>query len=464
MKRSFLIILPGLVAAAAAAPALLGVQLERNYRATVEQMVGDGLRVVRSQYQRGWLSSTAETDLLIAMPTGDNQGGRKDLVLTLRNHIDHGPLIPDGSVLMGRMETELLSDGEPMFSPGGPSQLRTRVALLGQQTTMVVDLPAQTIAEAEGRPGLVFEGLSGELRFGESNGYLAGALEMTGLALVKGAQPVMRVRGATASWQMRRGAGGLLFGNAHLGLDRAEIADPVQGTRVTLQGFAVESTSRVTDDRVDMRLSYTLAQASIDDRAYGPADVRVHLGNLSAEVLGRIREQLAEKKARGLGREQKSLAVLGILMTNAPQLLRSDPSFAIEHLRLDTPDGTIEGNLYAQARGMVWPTSDPTEPLRSLDIKASLRLPEPVFRVLLEPGAREQQAAVLDARRRAGEIIAESTPEQRAVEVQRMVDQQLTDIIRQGILRRDQQALTMSARLRDGRLEINGRRFPLPVR
>lgn len=455
-------VLPGLLAAAASAPALIGLQLERGYRATVAQMAADGLRVTRSEYQRGWLSSKAETDLVLAMPAGDDQRAPRDLVLTLRNDIDHGPLLQEGAVLMGRVDTQLLANGETMFSPHHPAEFSTRVALLGDKTSVIVDLPARAVAGAGDHPGLEFEGLAGELHFGQTRGSLDGELAMTGLALVVDGQPVIRARGVTANWQMLRGVGGLLFGDARLGLEGIEIADPVQGTRVSLQGFVVESKTRIADEQVEMRLSYTLARASVDDSDYGPADVRLRLGNLSAQVLGRIREQLAQNKARELDRDQKPLAALGILMTNAPHLLQNDPVFAIERLHLETPDGAVEGSLSMQAQGMVWPASDPAEPLRRLTAMASLRLPEPVFRALLEPGARERQVAALEARRLAGEPVEETTQEQREEEIQQMVGQQLADIIGQGILRRNHQELTLSARLRGGRLEINGRGFPLP--
>ena len=463
MKRPFLMLLPGLLAAAAAAPALTGLQLERSYRAAVDQMIGAGLTVVRSEYQRGWLSSKAETDLLLVIPAGDEQGVGKELVLTLRNRIDHGPLVPDGAILMGRMETYFLANGDSIYPPQQRALVSTRLALLGRNTTTAVDLPARMIAEADDHPGVEFQGLAGELRFDETRDSLAGKLEMTGLTLVKDGQPVMRLRGVTANWKMRRGVGGLLFGDAALGLESGEIADPVQGTRVSLQGFAVESVSSVLDDNVEMRLRYNLAMASVGHRDYGPAEVRVHLGNLSAQVLGRIRESLAETKARNLDQQSRSLAALGILMTNAPLLLRNDPNFAIERLHLETPDGTLEGSLSVQAQGMVWPASDPGEVLSKLNAAASLRLPESVFRSLLEPGARQRTTVALEARRQAGKPVEETGEGQREQDIHRMVEQQLADIIGQGILLRNGQELTFSATLRDGRLEVNGRDFPLPL-
>jgi len=463
MKKTSAWVLLCLLASAAAAPALIGLKLERDYQATVDQMIHKGLKLVRSEYRRGWLSSEAEMDLLLARPTGDGQDNSTDLVLTLRNRIEHGPLIADGSILMARMETQLLADAEPVFPPDRPAVVRTRMELLGRSTTMVINLPSREIAEADGHPGLEFEGLAGEVRFGETRDSLAGELELIGLAMVKDGQRVMRVGGVTANWQMRRGHAGLLFGDAALVLEDAELADPVQGTRVSLQGFAIASASSVLDDNVEMHLDYTLARASVDDRVYGPAELSIRLGNLSAQVLGRVREALAQTNTPNLDEEQKSLAVLDILMTNAPQMLRNDPNFAIERLHVETPDGAVEGSLAVQARGMVWPASDPAEALRKLNAEASLRLPEPVFRALLEPGARQRLVAALEARRLAGKPVEEPTGEQRQQEIQRMVEQQVADIVGQGILLRNGEELTLAVRLRRGRLELNGRDFPMPA-
>jgi uncharacterized protein YdgA (DUF945 family) len=43
-----------------------------------------------------------------------------------------------------------------------------------------------------------------------------------------------------------------------------------------------------------------------------------------------------------------------------------------------------------------------------------------------------------------------------------MVEQQLADIIGQGILLRNGEELTLAVKLRRGRLAVNGRDFPLP--
>lgn len=92
MKKSVLAVVALLVLAAVGLPFWFGREAEKTYGAMLEQLShGGGIQLTPKNYERGWLSSTAETAIRIP---------ELPVQFIARHRISHGPL-PFDRILEG---------------------------------------------------------------------------------------------------------------------------------------------------------------------------------------------------------------------------------------------------------------------------------------------------------------------------------------------------------------------------
>lgn len=405
-----LVILGGL----AAAPAIIGFQVETSYQEMLLRLQELGLKPEQQSYHRGWFSSSADT--LLALDSGGAEASQR---LRLRSEIRHGPVSAAGDLMLASMVSRL----HPADTPEADSlRLDTRFGFDGRGVTQVA-ASAWEQAAAEKQPGIWLGGADGRLEYELTGEQASGAFSLPFLELQT--LPGDRLRLETIRWNFSRTA---LSHGIPLGEGRFEAASmtlPANAMRplaLDMRGLEAEFSNQEAEGALQIRVAYRIDALDLDQKRWGPAGLVIRLDGLPAKAIGRIQRQAQAGQVNALGE-------LGALLANGLE-------FSLRDLSLQTPEGELQGELRLSVPKLDDALrANPLMILAQIQGEAFLRLPEALYFSLTA---------------QAGDA-----PEQDpASRLQAMLDQQY--------LVRDGDFLQARVRLQNGMLEINDKPISLP--
>lgn len=460
--KKYLVLFAVVAAVVLALPGVVGWQMEARYQELVERAQQAGLRVTANSYQRGWFTAVAETELEPALPQQATDLAAIDLRFKIRSRIDHGPLVAAGLGL-GEIDSEILVDDEQLFPKEYPASIETLVALDGGGRIQL-ELPPLTLEPQSDRPAAEFSGLSAQLDFDRQ--FQANQLQaqMAGLMLSEGGNTVLEVGPVEMDSRSWGGPAGLTLGGGSFTVERLLFNNPAQDVTVVLSGLSAEIESSGQDQQIGGSASYRLQMAEIGGETYGPGVIRFEFSNFSAPVLAQMQQEFEQMSQQELSEQQQGMVVMSILLSSVPKLLENDPGLALRQLRLVTPDGVIEGHLALQSRGLKWEEiGSPGKLLGKLAADMSLRMPQRLLRLALEQRVLNQIVQQYQQRQSLGEEVEMPNAAQLQSMVENQIEQQLSQLLGQGILERDGDRLATVAVLADGLLTVNGKTVPLQM-
>jgi uncharacterized protein YdgA (DUF945 family) len=434
MKKVFGVLALVLLLGLAAAPYVFGVRAEASYRAfmaRINQEAGD-VRMVPESYERGWLSSTAQTR--VEVPPGK-------AVLWLRHRIVHGPFPWDRLRRLELRPVQAIVRTEVGAGPAGTASAalpaRTVLALDGAAVTEIGALASQGTAEVTGGESIQWGGVHGEVRVPSDLRRIDGSLKAPGLHLssAAGQWTLEDLRGRLA---LRQGAEGLTLGEMSLGASRLAYRPSSQGSApVSLAGGHLSTESSAQNGQVAVVFDLGLDGLDLQDVHYGPATFRLSLSRLDAVTLGRLRREMRSLEREGLTEQEARAGAVLRLLEWLPRLLAAGPRVDLR-LLATAPSGTVRGT------GVVWLTPGPDAlPVLSLGwldrVKADAE-----FRA---PAALVDALVAADERGSAGGSAA-GGPQQR-----------LHALLEQGYVVKEGRDYVLRARLEGRKLTVNG----LPV-
>jgi uncharacterized protein YdgA (DUF945 family) len=464
--KKFIILLVILVICVLAAPGIIGFQAETRYQELLSEMEKGGFEIAKSDYQRGWFDSSAETELRIstASATGPAQGGMpEEFRFTLRSEIIHGPLSPDGGFGVAQIRTHVISEGETLFPQQTDGLLKTNIDLDGNGIT-VVDVPSLETGQAEGETGVRFDGITGTVTFNAQFSEFDMDLGMPGLVINGKDGELFEIDSIALISESKKGIAGLMLGEAAFTIARIKFADPAENMAVDIDGIKITAETRAEGDKLLFSAIYALQAVKVKEELYGPAEIQISARNLAADTVAKMKQEIEEINSQKLPEAQRGMAVLSVLMGTGSDLLKSDPLLAIDRLQVETPEGSIQGEFSVQSRGLtIEEISNAPVALNKLEVEASLRMPETLFVALFENQSRSEIMKRIELRRQLGEEVEEPSAEELEEYTKSMAAQKLNGLIQQEFLVRDGKYLASVGGLSGGLLTVNGKTVALPT-
>ncbi|MFN2382348.1 MAG: DUF945 family protein [Guyparkeria sp.] len=427
MKRLILAVVVVIAAVLAAAPFVTGHVMEGSL-AEVDRFPGarDALALEMTDYQRGYLESRAESELLLRLPE------QEPLSVKLTHRIDQLPGID------GRYATV-----HTTWEPTAPELREELAVIFGEDAefTLATALYPDGSSHSTGRipaverDGVEFSGA--DLRLDtKADGRFDYRLEGDRLAVDHKAEGVdsgsaMVGEGLrlVASGQVAED-GFVWDSDGRLELDRLEIAESSEFGWV--EDFVLRFDSARDEDQWGFAVDYAVGEAMFEDETFRDAQMRLAVDRLDAEAVRALVERmetLQELAARGAAIDE---ALTDAVMTELPALMSHGPRIAIEPLRATTAEGDTAITLAAELpAGMMDGEPNPMmwmAMLSALVVEGSLEMPI----ALLEKSAvaRGQRAAV--------------------------VEEQLAPLVAQGWLSVEDGVVTTKVDFRQGNLKLNG--------
>ncbi|MFI9652323.1 DUF945 family protein [Guyparkeria halopsychrophila] len=427
MKRLILAVVVVVAVLLAAAPFVTGHVMESTL-AEVERFPGtrDALELEVTGYQRGYLESMAESELLLRLPE------QEPVRVTLTHRIDQMPGID------GRYATVYTT-----WEPTTP-ELRDELAeVFGDDAefTLATALYPTGASHSSGRipaverAGVDFSGADIELDT-TAAGHFDYRLEGERLAIDDQAEGV-ESGSAVVTEGIRLIASGQVAedgfvwdSDGRFEIDRLEIVEANGQGRV--EDFVLRFDSARDEDQWGFSVAYEVGEAVIEGEEFRDAEMRFAVDRLDAAAVRALvqrLETLQELAARGASIDQ---AVTDAVVAELPALMSHGPRIAIEPLRATTAEGDTEITLVAElpagvSKGepnpMMWMAM-----LSALVIEGSLEMPL----ALLEKSAaaRGQRVGI--------------------------VEEQLAPLVAQGWVSVEDGVVTTSVDFRQGNLQLNG--------
>ena len=442
IRKTLLLGLLTLLCLAVAAPALVGLYLEREFAHVVARLERPGVsRVTHARFKRGWLSSTANVRIELAAPLCQ---APPCAGTTLRTRIHHGPLPFDAPLAQGDGFEPSLGVGvtdidlaslwptrvfEPALAPlrlvtrvgfdavarsrlrfdgrtldisrdrllahieTAPIEARAQIPLAGGPITVEADAPEFSIVGAEGGQ-LAWHDLEARL---DASG--SGSIRARSLSLADGLGQALLLQTLAWQWQSLPGASG----------------------------------------RVSARLDGRIARAVLDNQEYGPlqfeaqvADLDVHAGQALFDQVGRLRDIETG--------ELDEAARAELYSQTLPAVLAGGPRIDIPRLRLTTPQGDVRLRLRIQAPERMRRARLLADVVSQLDVDFETRVPAGL--------ARDLAVQVMQSSGRSPHTIEQAD-----------IDRALAELVQQHLIEAvdDGSAYRLRLTIEGGRLTLNGR-------
>lgn len=442
IRRTLILGVLALLVLAAAAPALVGLYLEREFAGVVARLDRPGVtRVTQARFERGWFSSTATMRLELAPPlcSAPPCAGT-----TVHTRIHHGPL-PFGAPLardegfepslgVGVTDIDLASLWpRRVFEPAlAPLKVLTRVGFDGVARSRLrfdgrtLDISRdRLLAHIETAP------IEADVRIPLSGGSLALDANAPEFSIV-GAD------GGQLAWHeldARLDAGG----SGTVRARSLSLADGL-GQALLLKTLAWQWQSLPgAPGRLSARLDGRIARAVFDNEAYGPLALEARVADLDLHAWHGLAAQLGRMRNADTGAIDEA-ARAELYRETLPALLEGGPRIEIPRLRLTTPQGDVRLALRVQAPEKMRRARLLADVVSQLDVDFETRVPAGL--------ARDLTVQVMQASGRAPETIEDAD-----------IDRALAELVQQNLIESidDGAAYRLRLTIEAGRLTLNGR-------
>lgn len=447
IRKTFLLGLLVLLGIVAAAPALVGLYLEREFDDVVARLERPALtQVAASDFERGWFSSTAQVRIELAGPLCQAEPCTGVMLDTT---IHHGPL-PFGAPAAGESGVKpglgvAVTRIDPaslwprrVFEPA-LSALRvvTRVGFgASTRSTLTIDGQSVDISRERRLAHLDAGPITARLTAGLGGGPVAASVAAPRLSILGEQGGQLSWRGLEARFGAPPGAhrSGATGQGGQLRVESLRAADG-QGLSALLQSLVWQwQPLPGAADRVSARVDGRVARAVINNNEYGPLSLAAEVIDIDPEAWRALIDQL------GLLGDAETGARATLYDDTLPALLAGAPRIDIQRLSLGTPTGDVRLKLRIDAPEQMRPARLLADVVSQLDVDLDIRVPAQMARDLTV------QVMLADGR----------SPY--AIETQD-IDAALAELAREHLIEAvgDGSAYRLRLRIDAGQLTLNGR-------
>ena len=429
-KRTLFSLLAVVVIVAGVIPGIIGIQAESEYQRLQGRLEllsrQAGFVILRNEYQRGWLTSAALTEL-------DPGNGGTPLVLVHRIH--HGPFAPDGKILLAWMETDLQrpdEDAQDVLH----ADLLTRFEL-DKSANIELNIPQFVVHSSTQNEKTEFSNVTGEIKIKPEDQTLQGRFSASAFSLSQNNKILMQGSELNSRWDGDVGDTSIVSGRGWIDLEMLSIlADDGRAMEVTM--LSISGESRVNGGMLDVEGGYSADKIGVNDYTFGPVEMRMNLRNLPAETLSKMQN------------DRSSNIPLELLS----EILQAQPKMSIEHLYLFTPEGELDATLLAEFVGDGAPIN-PVSLIRGISVDGNLRITRGLLRFIMEKQLAQEMISM-------GVVSAGLPAEELERKLESMLEARLAEFEQQGYFERKDDGMHSQLKLRDGSLTINEHQLPLP--
>lgn len=451
-----------LVLIALALPWWFGLETEKTYTAMLDQLSrSSGLQFTGKNYERGWLSSSAET--VIRHPEASFE-------IVARHRISHGPL-PLDRVLEGEWRLAQAHIASQIQLGAADKENASALPPLTATTTFHFNGAGSVHAtmppiKKTGEQGQLVDwhGMEADVTFDREWKKIRFDARLPALTLATpGKQGEFAVSKVFLHSDIQEGTAGYFFGDGGLTIGQLEFGGGTE--RASLQDLEISTSARPVGENVNLVIRYQLGEMSTGDERFGPGQLVMELRHLDAAALVKFKNEMDGIYRGNLPAPQAAMMIAGKAMGLIGTLARKAPELEITRLSFKTRAGEISGRARFVLDGRKTDLSqNPMKLLTSLAGDVEIAIPAPVVKQLLAPQIRRDIEAYRESGALSETDMARLDPEKMAHIVDRAFPQYLSrnEFTRNLVEENGLYKLTLT--LRQGQMLVNGKPIHLPTR
>ena len=457
------IVLVIIVAAAAAAPFWFGMETEKAYNNIVREL-SSGAAVSTERYERGWLSSTAETTLALS---------GSPLTVSMVHRINHGPL-PINRLLggdfsltpgMAFIDSKLRLVPKRGAGAAWLTEFSKRMAALNAQTVVDLNGNAETTltlppSKAKGKDGTKFSsrGLNGTIAFHQGGEKVDVDLRVPGVSL-SSEKGDFSLKNLNYRFNSSAGVAGYMFGNSTLQLGELSF-----GPGFELKGLRLTTRSRPRGPNLTANVDYRVKTIKSGTDEHGPGELSIVLRKLDTKALQRFNQQYNQIAKRALPQQQASMMAAAEMMKLVAALAKKAPELEVTKLSFKTQEGELTGNAKFVLDGSKLDiASNPFLALRALRGNAELSIPPSMVKAILAPAIMQD----VEGFKRRGTLSSREASKLTPAVMARIVDEAYPSYLSRNsftkMLVRSGPVYRITASFRNGELRVNGKPLQQPL-
>ncbi|BCR05042.1 hypothetical protein DESUT3_21110 [Desulfuromonas versatilis] len=463
-----ILILAVLCAGWAGATYYIGGQAQERYENLLQQYAQLGpVTLSGKDYQRGLLSSEAETLVEFTLPSvEDQQEPTEPVTLVFRHTLRHGPLTL--SPALAQVETRLVSvvpdSGEFARVLAKVPELAepfafVRVNLDGSMNSRI-ELPAFQEMTEEGH--FTWGGFRFEMDSAPGMKTLVGSFDLPKVELQE-ADVDFTWDGFRGQFDLTEtrpllyvGTNKATFGSMEMSLPEHE-GGPRKTVR--MEGFEVVTESSSDGKLIRYVQSMQFAGLTVEGKTYGPGVCEVEVSNLDCDALAGFQGDAREvyRNADNFNPDELAAQVIPLYGRLVEKLVTGNPELNIRKLHFSTPMGDFDGNVQVKLAGGQGLTLDnPAALLEHLEAAARVSVAEGLIGAVMAAAVKDNLRAAIEQ----GQVPPYSDEEIAALAEQQL-NGQLEALVAQNFILREGGQIKTSATFNRGELAVNGQPLPL---
>lgn len=423
-----------------------------------------GLHVEVKEYHRGFFKSHAVFAWKLHLPQHMQNKGNAipstDIQSELPLTIHHGPIMMSNQGLQIGLASASAEFGLPepyasqfqqTFTPDSvkPKLDLNFVISFLLKTRVNVAIPQFKATAKNDNTVFNWQGFLAQTTSNNDHDNVQGDITLNGLQ-VGNDKKSLEVGKLSIIYNVNRNDMGLYLGNASSDIDSIAAKDG-SNTLFELKQLHIASNNQIENKLFSVTLNGTLDKVIGNGKSFGPAKMTVNLSNLDAEALVRIRD-IANNASQMGSAIQKNQALLGIL-PELPKLLSHGPRFEIPDMKVETPDGTLEGNVMVSLPENSG--SNVFEMVQKVQGNAHISMPDALLRLVLRPDiirdmSVQQQAQPQGTQPQITDLNAE---------IQTRLNSKIQKMLQSGLLMQKDKTYTIDLSLDKGQFTVNGKKF-----
>lgn len=459
--RFILILIIISLLAIALMPYFFGIKAEEAYyRLVNEWSEAGGIKLISTNYKRGWLKSSSETVYSLSRE-GEHRFDIKE-----NDTVIHGPF-SFGGILGGEFYFKpflALVDSRVMIKPVSPNdfgdilklipplEIASTISLDGSGTSNL-SLPPFTYKHEKDNEALEWEGLKGNIEFSRDFHRIRADLQNPGIKTVDGSglfsinQIVLNLNMDTENEQINRGS--------ELNLTVKEIefrGEDSEGDRasgVAISDLVFKGSSKLSEKTIDGSLVVELKSLKSNLAKYGPGNLKIYLRNIDRVALAEIRKSLNNDSDQN---------ELNFMLKHLTDIVARSPEIEIKELSLLTPEGRIIGNAFLRIKGGNSEALNPFAILSALNAEARISVPSKFLVNTLE--IIERQKLKEEFMKTGQQGVTEQVLDEMA---RNAAKKETEDLLKQSVFVLKDNKYELVATFKDGQFNLNGQALPLPL-
>lgn len=369
-------------------PFFIGSQVEAQFNQQLAELQKHpNYEFKLTEYNKGWLSSSAVVDISLKMGPVDNAEIDGPLSISVKQDMQHGPLLWTADSLgIGLFDAKLdfILPKDMQEELDKIEQIDDETLSITSRTSLNTDTTSNLVLKpftfSKDGVDLEVKGAQGSFSY-TAEGHITSSGSWHGMRVVEADATNFSFADMSFSMDQQLVSGklfspqALFAGDASMTIATIEASGNTPAESVSVQDINVKMNSDIEQDLADVKVLLNIKSVAAIQQTFTNFVYDFSMENLDTKVLLELNEAVAEAQSD----VNNPMAVAVAMQTILPKLIEKNPLIKINKLGVTTAQGDIDSSLNIAFNQDVYQAENPMTMMLALDAHAAGHGPEAFF-------------------------------------------------------------------------------------